>query len=177
MPSTTDLFIKYPNPCFIETGTYLGRGIISALRAGFYKIYSIELDETLYAAAKLKFASSSEVEIFHGSSDLILEKLLSDINSPVTFWLDSHYSGPGTAGTLDTCPLVSELEIINRHPIKDHTILIDDRRNFGTHEFNGLSEAEVREILFRINPSYEIFYDYGGKGSEDDVLVATPKKL
>jgi len=42
------LFEKYPNPVFIETGTYHGEGIQYALQAGFKNVRSVELSEPLY---------------------------------------------------------------------------------------------------------------------------------
>jgi len=176
MPSTTDLFIKFPNKYFIETGTYRGRGVTCALRSGFYNIISIELDEQLFRDAKEKFAEAPEVTILHGASEKLLQGIIEKIPHPITFWLDGHFSGEGTAKGDWNCPLVAELEIIAAHPNKNHTILIDDRRLFETEQFDGLSEAAVREMLLRINPNYNIYYEDGGNEHADDVLVATPPK-
>jgi len=48
MPASTELFQKYPNPVFIETGSCHGTGIQQALDAGFTEIYSIELSSIFY---------------------------------------------------------------------------------------------------------------------------------
>ena len=43
MPASVELFKKYPNPVFIETGTCHGIGVQMALDAGFKYVFSIEL--------------------------------------------------------------------------------------------------------------------------------------
>ena len=50
-----DVFKKYPNKCFVETGTCTGEGVLRALGAGFSLIKSIELSKELYKLCLKKF--------------------------------------------------------------------------------------------------------------------------
>jgi hypothetical protein len=115
----------------IETGTYRG-DMLKATLPQFKKLYSIELDPTLYLAAKIKFAPYPHVNILLGDSGKVLPGLLRIINEPCVFWLDGHYI-PLTLntakGNVDT-PIMQELSAILDHPIKNHVILIDDARCF-----------------------------------------------
>ena len=116
---------------FVETGTYLGDTIF-ALRDDFMKLYSVELSKELYENAVLRFHLDDKIFVFQGDSAEILPKMLGRIDGPVLYWLDGHYSGPGTAKASNTqCPIIAELNaIIARNNCND-VILIDDARLFG----------------------------------------------
>lgn len=114
----------------VETGTYHG-DMIDAVRNDFQSIYSIELSDRFFHAAKKRFSRQPHVHILHGDSGERLGELMADIKAPAIFWLDGHYSAGTTArGTLD-CPVYRELSHILDHPVKNHVILIDDARCFG----------------------------------------------
>jgi hypothetical protein len=55
--------------------------------------------------------------------------VINTLNSSALFWLDAHWSGGNTYGQSDTCPILDEIEIINRCKY-DSFILIDDARLF-----------------------------------------------
>lgn len=129
MPLFDGLLKKYLNPVFIETGTFLGDGICHAVWAGFNRIYSIEKSEYYYERAVDEFKYFPNVKIIYGDSSVELKKLIEDIDCPITFWLDAHYSEQGTAKGDN--PLLKELEAIRSHPIKTHDVLIDDIREYG----------------------------------------------
>lgn len=95
--SSQQLFIKYPNNFFIETGSHEGAGVNAAIQAGFPIIASIELYDEYYLQCAKRFASYPQVRISYGNSTQILWELIKDFNQPITFWLDAHYSGVGTA--------------------------------------------------------------------------------
>ena len=171
---------KYWNPIFIETGTRSGNSVKRALRSNFKKIYSIELKEQFYKECLDRFEEEiqeGKVELLHGDSVKRLPDVLEKIDSTATFWLDAHWSGPTSPtarGNIDV-PLMRELEVIAKHRIKNHTILIDDVRLFGTYEKDGVDWLEIQEesvvtILQNINPDYEIFYENGFVSN--DILVA-----
>ena len=169
--TTSAVFAKYPNRYFIETGTYFGDGIASALEAGFPFVYSIELGEDLYTRCCARFAETPNVKLFLGDSAALLPSLLETIDAPATFWLDGHFSNGYTAKGPTNTPLLTELEHIARHPIKTHTLLIDDVRALGTPDFDDITLEMVLEKIRLINPEYQITYEDGY--CPNDVLVAT----
>jgi hypothetical protein len=117
---------------FVETGTYRGN-MVSALRHNFEKLYTIELDQKLYEAAKQRFVDVPHIKLFQGDSGMELAKVLKEFTDPALFWLDAHYSAGETArGSLDT-PILKELELVLAHSDK-HVILIDDARCFGVEK-------------------------------------------
>lgn len=168
--TTRAVFAKYPNKYFIETGSHEGDGIQMALEAGFEKIYSIELSMSSYAYCQNRFKNQPKVTLLQGDSTYILPQLLERIDAPATFWLDGHYSEGITAKGETNTPILSELESIQRHPIKTHTIMIDDVRQFGTREFDFIPLTEILKKIYEINPEYSIFYEHGYIAN--DVLIA-----
>jgi hypothetical protein len=141
-----------PAQTFIETGTYLG-DTVHALRRRFREIHSIELDFTLYEAARRRFAGIRSVTIHHGDSATVLPELLSRLTEPALFWLDGHFSGGVTARAERHTPIQDELRCILRHPIEGHVVLIDDARLFGTDgEYPTIEE--IREMVAGERPSW-----------------------
>ncbi len=150
----------------VETGTYTG-GTIDALSGRFRRIYSIELDDALYARARARFAERPHVTILHGDSAHVLPSVLRELDAPALFWLDGHYSGPGTAKGKRETPILEEIRAILAHPVADHVILIDDARVFGSwpdyptlEEFRHLIATTARRLHFTL---------------EDDIIRLTPK--
>jgi hypothetical protein len=163
MPTSVDLFTRHLNPVLVETGSRVGDGIRQALEARFLRVFSIELDNGYYAQCCKRFVNDPRVKLFLGDSGLILGDVIAGINEPITFWLDAHLTEDnGARGEVDP-PLRLELEAIAKHPIKTHTILIDDAR--------GLWHPDYLNLLAKINPNYHVFYDTGAV--HWDVLVAS----
>ncbi len=115
----------------VETGTLHGR-MIEAMKDDFDRIYSIELSEELYKKAKDRFRKENSVELIHGDSGVELKHVIERLDQPALFWLDGHYSSGETArGEKDT-PVFEELNHIFDDQVRDHVIIIDDARCFGT---------------------------------------------
>lgn len=165
MPAISDLFKKYINRIFIETGSGAGDGIQSALDAGFQQVYSIELSPVMYNICIQKYIHEERV-IFLGLGDSqnILPKIISKINEPMTFWLDAHASGGDTMGA-DLPPIMEELEIIKRHHIKTHNILIDDLRCWNWNDI-------IKKKLLEINPDYIVRLEDSSL-FKNDIMAAT----
>ena len=126
----------------IETGTYRGKMII-AMRKRFSRITSIELDQTLAENARKLFINDNHVTILQGNSADVLSATIHDIEHPVLFWLDGHYSGGETANSIKETPIMEELEIIFSHPVSNHVILIDDALCFnGSHDYPTIEQLE-----------------------------------
>jgi hypothetical protein len=129
---------------FVETGTLYG-DTLAAVRDIFDELHSVELDDALYERASERFADDSQIKLWHGDSGSVLTDVLPAVNNPAVFWLDGHYSGPGTAkGTLDS-PIRLELDAIGRHLRRaSHLVLIDDARLFdGTNCYPTLDELRA----------------------------------
>jgi hypothetical protein len=120
---------KYNLRILIETGTFRG-DMVYALRGAFEKIVSIELDSRLYGEACRRLASAAHVQLLCGDSAVLLRSVLESIREPALFWLDGHYSGPGTARSQQDSPILAEMSSILSHVVRNHIILIDDAREF-----------------------------------------------
>jgi len=98
--------------------------------------------------------------------------IIEPIKKPITFWLDSHWSGtPDVGCDKETiCPILYELQQIKRHPIKTHTIMIDDIRLMDNIHFP-VTVEEIVAHIFEINPNYKIS-PYDDEYALGDVLVA-----
>lgn len=117
----------------IETGTCTG-DTIARLHHIFTTIHTIELDDTLATHAQQRFLTLPHITVHHGDSGILLRTILSDLTTPSLFWLDAHYSGPGTAHGTTHTPILQELTHIFSHHI-NHIILIDD-----AHAFTGYQD-------------------------------------
>jgi hypothetical protein len=173
MPSNIEIFRKYRNELFIETGSFVGDGSQQALDAGFKRVISIELSDKYFEMSKDRFINNPNVEIVKGDSFKILPYILKNINQPVTFWLDGHHSCGDTALGEHWAPLMQELDVIKEHPIKTHTILIDDMRCWEKpNPVHGFFSNDIYKKLLEININYKLTYEYGVQ--ENDILAAYP---
>lgn len=129
---------------WVETGTFEGE-TTKFLSPHARKIYSIEPEPELYAAAKKKLASCSNVEVFNGLSEEVFESLLPDLDGNLCFWLDGHFSGGVThRGPQDT-PILDESGAIEPHLSRwsDTRIFIDDIRCFNPKAYPGYPRLDV----------------------------------
>jgi hypothetical protein len=165
---------KYMNPVFIETGAYMGGGIEAAVAANFQRIYSIEISQHYYDMCRSTHGGNSKVKVILGDSAVVLPELLKEIDQQITFWIDAHQplDGAKPVGNWKNCPALLELEAIAQHPIKTHTIMIDDRFDFGTALHDGITEEQLKAKLLQINPNYKFVYEIGAL--KDSVIVALP---
>jgi hypothetical protein len=162
------IFQKYKNQYFVETGTFIGYGVQQAVKAGFPNIISIELDINLAQKAQQFFASNKNIKIIQGDAIYMLWDIIKTIQEPITFWLDGHYSGGITAKGDVPDPILQELQIINKHPIKIHNILIDDIRLYKGEV--SIKLIEIQDLLKQINKEYKYKLEDGIV--KEDILVA-----
>lgn len=190
---TTETLDKYTyNKYFLETGTFTGGGVEIARLCGFEQIISIEADERLYLSVLNNYKDTDNIHLYHGDSEVVLPEIIKDIDEPITFFLDSHIVDMNKEIakeiSIREIPLVQELLVIKEHPIKTHTILIDDKRMMGmtqdfyksrwggwiTDEWAGIPEPLIMELLNEINSDYEIVYE-DTVNAKGDIIVAKPK--
>jgi hypothetical protein len=188
MPFTDELLQFVDKPCFLETGTFKGDTLAMVLNACVQKkVISLELSKVFFENCVNRFKSYPNVCIHHSNSKTELFNIIRDIPTEITFWLDSHWSGtPDVGFDTDTlCPILYELNQIKEHPIKTHTIMIDDVRLMTSTKdiYQGfdISLQDIVRKIYDINPNYHIQYldDFTGP---KDILVATileniPKRI
>lgn len=139
---------------FVETGTNEGE-MVEAVKSLFTRIYSVELDMSLFKRAGERFRDQKHIEIVQGDSAEVLPRLLREISTPCLFWLDAHYSGGVTAKGATETPILQEIDDILRHGIKDHLILIDDAWCFGTMK-DYPSIPELKKFVKQRNASAQV---------------------
>ena len=113
---------------FVETGTSSGKTTRWASKH-FDSVFTIERSEDLYDLYHEDLARLKGVKPILGSSRDVLSGIVADIGErKAVYWMDGHWSGEGTAGEDDECPLLAELACLSdrMHDI----ILIDDARLF-----------------------------------------------
>jgi hypothetical protein len=141
----------------VETGTYRG-DMVQFMKDSFAKVYSIELSDQLFEAARRRFHGQANVEIIHGDSGEELAKLIPRLDRPTLFWLDGHYSAGRTARGAKVCPVLEELNHIFNSSLKTYAIVIDDARFFGTDP-GYPSLGEVQSCVYAQLPDAEIQID------------------
>jgi hypothetical protein len=173
MPFVDDLLYFY-NDVFIETGTFRGDTIDKVLNSEFNpkQIISLELSDVFYDNCKKRFENYENIKLFKANSKTDLYEIIKDVDTNITFWLDSHWSGVADVGcdAETLCPILYELEQIKNHKINTHTIMIDDIRLMDKIHFPVNLEEIIQKVI-EINPNYTIkFFD--DEYSKNDVLVA-----
>ena len=113
---------------FVETGTLLGHTALWAC-SHFSHVLSIEADQQLYRLACQKLKGIHNIDLRYGKSEYVLKQIVCERDKPALFWLDAHWSGPGTAGESYECPLLDEIAVVDGQA-REHIILIDDARLF-----------------------------------------------
>ena len=170
-------FHAYKKRVFVETGTFGGDGIQKALDAGFTEIHSLDIDVGQIRNVRKRFKDNPNVHLYLKDSSYQLWEVIEKINEPVTFWLDAHNGFPDPNSKQKNTPLIEELEQIKWHPIKNHTIMIDDLHCCGTLLFDFLTREDIVKKVLEINPNYKISFVPGGNDGEYpiNVLVAEVK--
>lgn len=174
---------EYQNPVFFETGTYKGDATGQALNAGFERVITVDIQPQFSKRATERFGDAVEdgrLTVITDHSVNALERVLPEIDRPITFWLDAHADGSGNlaVGEPDDdemkCPVYEELKCISKHRSGQDTLLIDDIRliSDGGWEREDLNMDTLKELIAGISSEYSISYRDGWV--EKDVLVARP---
>ncbi|NBV99652.1 MAG: hypothetical protein EBR67_09150 [Proteobacteria bacterium] len=153
---------KTKNKTFIESGTFLGNGIYRAFSVGYEKVYTCDINKEFVENAKKNFFGKDLI-VVNEPSEVAFVEFLSSIDAPSLIWLDGHMM-PDENGeirpytvkeNLEYCPLVKEIDIIKKTKIKEHIIVIDDFKCFGTWLFDGLKFETLSNKILEINNNYK----------------------
>lgn len=160
LPTEYNLLEHFPNEYFIETGSYRGDAIKSALDAGFKRIRSCDIDEKnidfCISRFNMRNSGDKRIQLYTGDSALMLRDMIEDIIVPCTFWLDSHWQlFEHEPKGKNPFPLMLELQQIEQHPVKEHTILIDDILYMTHPQVTGWTLNDIKEAVRDINRNYK----------------------
>jgi hypothetical protein len=126
-----DLLRSHKLDLVVETGTFLG-DTATFLSGHGYEVVTIELDPKLAALARLRFRGNRRVRLIEGDSGTRLPAVVAGLERPALFYLDAHYSGPGTGkGDVET-PISAEIDFVLQRAPTGSVVAIDDARCFGT---------------------------------------------
>lgn len=150
----------------VETGTYYGENALKASRY-FQQVYTIEAASEIFLKAKDCCKKNTNITVLHGESDKILEDLIRNLGTKkIVFWLDAHYSGGKTYEC--SCPLLREIEIINKVCETDAIVIVDDAR-FVHSTFYGERYADYFDFVNTLSPSKTRYIS-----CVNDMFIATP---
>jgi len=113
---------------FIETGTYYGKTAVWAA-SHFDNVITVEYSREIYEEAIARHGKVKNINFMFGDSRAALKAIVPELTRLAIFWLDSHWSGGETYGKRDECPLIEEIDEINKSP-DTHFMFIDDARLF-----------------------------------------------
>lgn len=161
---------------FVETGTFRGDTAKFA-STRFEKVWTVEASKKLYREAKQRLHAAENISIELSDSPIWLQRICKDhLDGNTVFWLDAHWcSAKSTEGFISQCPLLSELDAIEKLKPND-VILIDDARLYLTkpappHESSDWPTlTEVIEGLRRLSEVHEIRV-------VNDVLIFFPSEF
>jgi len=72
---------------FVESGTYEGDTVQTAIDFGFEEIHSIELLDKYYEMSKERFKNYPQVKIWKGDSpDILRDEIIQNLNHQAQFW-------------------------------------------------------------------------------------------
>lgn len=171
MHPTRNLFKEFPNRVFVETGSYRGDSIQLAIEAGFETIVSMDIDPSNTNLCCERFKDKPEVSLLTGDSATKLLEAILHIDEPITFWLDAHAQYLEDEPEFpNPYPLLAELTQIQQHPVKTHTIIIDDILHLTHPKVTGWDMADIIDALYSINERYKI--ELFANPVKNNILVA-----
>lgn len=175
LPPNKNLLAQYPNRWFIETGAYRGDAIQEAWDAGFGRIRSMDIDPANIDFCEHRFDLTqnpkSHIQLYAGDSAEDLWAIIADIGEQITFWLDAHSQlFEDEPESEHPFPLLMELQQIAMHPVKSHTILIDDLLILTHPDVTGWEKVDIINAIKQINLDYQ--FKLAANPVKNNLLIA-----
>ncbi len=96
---------------WVETGTYMGTTTRFLSQIG-RKVITLEPSRFYFSKAQKDLQDLMNITFIFGNSEEHFYDVVKNIDEPVNFWLDGHYSGEETYKGALECPIATELESI-----------------------------------------------------------------
>jgi hypothetical protein len=166
----------------VETGTWKGEGVSTALDAGFPLVVTVDVKPTAEARALMDAPSGDALVMWYtGKTSLqAMNRMLAAVaGKRVLWWLDAHLPERYNAKAPRT-PLLAEVTAIVKSP-RDHSgdvFVADDMRLYGRECADGPMPKEIGRadrddlgtILELLEPTHRVVFDSRDTG----YLVASP---
>lgn len=160
LPPNKNLLKEFSNRIYVETGIWRGDSIQLALDAGFEQVIGIDNDPE-----SIKFCTSrffvgglqldERLQLVEGDSARCLWEAMRNVDERCTILLDAHWQLlEGTERGEHPFPLMLELEQLAQHPIKKHTIIVDDLLYMTHPNVTGWSLPDLIRKIKKINENY-----------------------
>lgn len=145
---------------FVETGSYMGDSIELARQAGFRTAFTMDIEASNINRCIERFKDKKiNLNAYYGDSALRLCTMMELVRESALIWLDAHSQLFDDEPTADhPFPLLMELEQLKQHPIKSHTILIDDILILTHPDVTGWPRQTIEAKVLEINSAYKISY-------------------
>ena len=161
---------QYHVPMFIETGTFTGSTAYWASQH-FQQVFTIEFAKAIHQQAVAKYGQIKNIAFLYGDTRDQLARVVDQLSTPGIFWLDAHWSAGATYGEQDECPVLDEIEVIQRSK-QQHFILIDDARMFlapPPRPHKALQWPDIATVIQRLNTHAEQYIVV-----LEDVIISAP---
>jgi hypothetical protein len=149
---TDEILLMYGTDYFVTIGE---DGIKTAIEAGFSEIISNEQDLVKFCELRDIFGADSRVTIYWGDAKSRMEECIAEITEPITFWLPYAY-------------IYDMLPLIEKHPVKDHVIIVYDCMIKNMELFSG-------EVC-KINPRYSVLPENSLTGKQDIFIACVSRE-
>jgi hypothetical protein len=111
--NATLLINSIRNAPWIESGTYLGE-TTKFLAKNSPLVITFEPSELHYLYVKSRFRKVDNIKVINSTSENGLNRVISEMNGDINFYLDGHASGDGTFENNQKTPIWYELSIIEK---------------------------------------------------------------
>lgn len=170
IPQAIALDLAHAAECrvFVESGTFMGATSKWAAQH-FDFVFTMERYEPLFRQHSEGLKALGNIQPLCGDSRALLPVIAGGLHEfRALHWLDAHWSGEGTAGSNDECPLLDELNALL--PRANDIILIDDARLFlcaPPKPHNPQAWPGIAEVVAALGPRRHVQVI-------DDVIYAVP---
>ena len=117
---------------FVEAGTWRG-DTVAFFHPHTSRIFSVELDDRMYAYAAERFRNDPKVTIVHGDAAAEIPAAVAEAGTAPLVYLDAHHTGTLTPGDV-TEPAPVILTLLGPVAPPGTTIVVDDLRLYGAAE-------------------------------------------
>lgn len=146
---------------FIETGTFRGGTLRSAIEAGFAEVHSIDVVPEYTENARNMWFQNPSIHLHNGTSPDVLPTIM-DGTKHTTFWLDGHFQAhlPNeSCEKYGECPVLAELKVIFSIDWKVPPIVLIDDANMFTNGCGSKFKASDWPSLNQIKEMLPVGYE------------------